>query len=78
MAPTQNVHGSPLTNLAGYEVRYGQSIGALRQTMDVPNPGTTSVRIDRLSAGTWHFTVAAYTNIGAERVPSAMASKTIS
>ncbi len=76
-APTQNVDGSPLTNLAGYEVRYGQSAAALKQTIDIRNPGTTTVRIDRLSAGTWYFTVAAYTNVGVESAPSVAASKTI-
>ena len=77
MAPTQNVDGSPLTNLAGYEVRYGLSVSAMRQAIDIPNPGTTTVRIDRLSAGTWYFTVAAYTNVGVESAPSVTASKTI-
>jgi hypothetical protein len=76
-APTQNVDGSPLTNLAGYEVRYGLSQSAMRQAIDIRNPGTTTVRIEGLTTGTWYFTVAAYTNIGVHSSPSVSASKTI-
>ena len=45
-APTQNEDGTPLTNLAGYKIRYGSSYGALNQVVDVPNPGITSA-VDR-------------------------------
>ena len=76
-APTQNVDGSPLTNLAGYKVRYGQSVSNLTQTVDIPNSGATTTRIEGLSVGTWYFTVAAYTNVGVESSPSDAASKTI-
>ncbi len=77
VAPTQNVDGSALTNLAGYRVRYGLSVGRLAKTAGVPNAGTTSIRIEGLTAGTWYFTVAAYTNVGVEGAQSAAVSKTI-
>lgn len=76
-APTQNEDGSPLTNLAGYKVRYWQSAGALTQTLDIPVAGTTSVRVEALSSGTWHFTVASYTNTGVESAPAGPVTKTI-
>jgi hypothetical protein len=77
IAPTENTDGSPLTNLAGYRVRYGLSVGRLAVSADVPNPGTTSIRIEGLGAGTWYFTVSAYTNVGVEGAQSAAVSKTI-
>ena len=76
-APTQNEDGSPLTNLAGYKVRYGQSAGGLTQTVDVASPGTTTARIEGLAAGTWYFTVASYTNTGVESAPAGPVTKTI-
>ncbi|MFO1393262.1 MAG: putative Ig domain-containing protein [Steroidobacteraceae bacterium] len=78
VAPTTNVDGSPLTNLAGYRVRYGTSAGALNQIVDIGNPGTTTVTISGLSAGTWYFTLASYTNVGVESAQTSPASKTIS
>jgi hypothetical protein len=76
-APTKNEDGTALTNLAGYKVRYGQSAGALSQARDIATPATTSVTIDGLSAGTWYFTVASYTNAGVESAPTGAVSKTI-
>ena len=76
-APTQNEDGTPLTNLAGYKVRYGQTPGALTEVRDIANPATTSVTVEGLSTGTWHFTVASYTNAGVESAPTGAVSKTI-
>ena len=76
-APTQNEDGSALTNLAGYKVRYGQALGALDKVLDVPSAATTRVIIDGLTAGTWYFTVASYTNTGVESAPTGAVSKTI-
>lgn len=76
-APTRNEDGTALTNLAGYKVRYGQSAGALGQMRDIASPATTSVTIEGLSAGTWYFTVASYTNTGVESAPTGAVSKTI-
>jgi hypothetical protein len=76
-APTQNEDGSPLTNLAGYKIRYGQSTGGLTQTVDIGSPSTNTVHIDGLAAGTWYFTVASYTNTGVESAPAGPVTKTI-
>ena len=76
-APTLNEDGTPLTNLAGYKVRYGQTPGALTTIRDIANPATTSVTIEGLSSGTWYFTVASYTNAGVESAPTGAVSKTI-
>jgi hypothetical protein len=76
-APTQNEDGTALTNLAGYRVRYGKSAGALNSLRDITNPATTTVTIPGLTAGTWYFTLSAYTNTGIESDPTAPVSKSI-
>ncbi len=64
--PTNNEDGSTLTDLAGYRIRYGTSQGSLTQTVSVAGPAITSASIEGLSAGTWYFTIAAYTSGGVE------------
>lgn len=75
--PTTNVDGSPLTNLAGYKVRYGQSPISLSQLIDVPSPEITRLTIGGLAPGTWYFTVASYTSTGVESHPAGPVPKTI-
>lgn len=75
--PTQNVDGTPLTNLAGYVIRYGTGVDKLTQEIRIANPGVTTTLVEDLSAATWHFTVSAYTTTGVESSPSVVASKTV-
>ena len=74
--PTSNVDGTPVTNLAGYRVKYGQQASNLSETLSVPSPGITSVVIENLSAGTWYFAVSAYTTANIESDLSNLAQKT--
>lgn len=74
--PTSNVDGTPVTNLAGYRVKYGQQASNLSETVSVPSPGITSVVIENLSAGTWYFAVSAYTTANIESDLSNLAQKT--
>jgi hypothetical protein len=58
-APTTNADGTPLTDLAGYQVYYGPSSGNYTVTLDVGN--TLSVSLSGLTAGqTYYFAVTAY------------------
>jgi len=75
--PTQNTNGSALTNLAGYRISYGTSASSLSRTITVSNPGLSSYVIDGLAAGTWYFSMKAYTSGGAESAASPTVSKTI-
>jgi hypothetical protein len=75
--PTSNVDGTPVTNLAGYRVKYGQQATNLSETVSVPSPGITSVVIENLSAGTWYFAVSAYTTANIESDLSNLAQKTL-
>ena len=77
VAPTSNVDGSPLTNLAGFRIRYGRNLSSLDQSVTISGASTTSYRITGLTTGTWYFTLSAFTNVGVESKPSPAASKTI-
>jgi hypothetical protein len=77
VAPTRNSDGTALTNLAGYQIDYGTSSGALTKTVKVANPGTSSYTVTNLASGTWYFAVQAYTNSGVQSTLSSVTSKTI-
>lgn len=76
--PTTNTDGTPISNLAGFTIDYGNSLGAMTQTIDVPSAAATGHTVQGLTAGTWYFTVTAYTTVGTRSAPSDVASKTIS
>jgi hypothetical protein len=65
-APTENTNGSPLTNLAGYNIHYGTASGDYSQTVSVSNPGLATYVVDNLGPGTYYFSVGAVSSSGAE------------
>lgn len=75
--PVQNTDGSPLTNLAGYVIRYGTSTAALNTRIPIASPGTTSVEITSLTPGNWYFEVAAVNTLNVEGRFSTIVDKTI-
>ena len=77
LPPTSNVDGTPVTNLAGYRVKYGQVASNLTESLSVPHPDVTTVAIENLSAGTWYFAVSAYTTANVESDLSNLAQKTL-
>ena len=75
-APTTNIDGTPLTDLAGYKIYYGPTSGSYTNTLDVGNV-TTSV-VNNLTDGlTYYFTVSAYNSAGVESSFSNEVSKTL-
>jgi hypothetical protein len=76
-APTTRTDGSPLTNLAGYKVRYGNAAGIYPTTITLNNPGITSYVVDNLASGTYFFVLASFDSDGVESDNSSPASKTI-
>ncbi len=76
-AVTQNMDGTTLTNLAGYNIHYGTSAGNMSQTIQVTNPSLTAYVVTNLSSGAWYFAVAAYTSGGTEGALSNVGTKTI-
>jgi hypothetical protein len=76
-APTQRTDDSPLPDLAGYRIYYGNSPDNFSQVVSVNNAGLTTYVIENLSEGTWYFAVAAVDSAGTESGLSNSASKTI-
>jgi hypothetical protein len=62
--PTERTDGSPLTNLAGYRIHYGNARNTYDRLINVNNPGIASYVVDNLSDGTWYFAVTAFTTDG--------------
>jgi hypothetical protein len=69
-APSLNVDGSPLTDLAGYVIRYGRSASALDRSVRIDNAGTTTYVIENLAEGTWYFSLSSLNSSGAESRPT--------
>jgi Putative Ig domain/Fibronectin type III domain len=76
-APILNTNGTAITNLAGYEIKYGTSASNLSTTVKVASASTTSYVIANLAAGTYYFGVSAYNSAGEMSSVSSVASKTV-
>jgi hypothetical protein len=76
-APTKNTDGSPLTNLAGFVVRYGTSSTALNSKISVASASATGVEISSLSPGNWVFAVSAINAANVESQLSTIVGKKI-
>jgi Putative Ig domain len=76
-APTHNEDGTLLTDLAGFEVHYGQVAGQYSETLSLPSAGLTSVSIEDLAPATWYFAVKAVNSAGVQSSFSNEATKTI-
>jgi hypothetical protein len=74
-ASAQNATSSPPPAAA---VPVSGSANLVTQTIDVPSAGATGHTVQGLTAGTWYFTVTAYTNVGTRSAASDVASKSIS
>jgi hypothetical protein len=64
-APTRNVDGTALTNLAGYDIQYrkaGTTGWPFKKT--IANPGATTATIWNLAPGTWVFCMKSFNNVG--------------
>jgi hypothetical protein len=76
--PTMRTDGSPLTNLAGYRIRYGTSSGSYPNALVIQNAGVTSAVVENLPPATYYFVISAFDATGLESGFSATVSKTIS
>jgi hypothetical protein len=73
-APTTNVDGTPLTDLAGYKVYYGTSSGYYPNS--IPLGKVTTYTFNNLASGTYYFVATAFNAAGVESVTSNEVSKT--
>jgi hypothetical protein len=65
-APMVNADGSPLTDLVGYNIRFGKSPGVLDHLVEVRNPGITTYVVDDLAPATWYFAISSVNSEGME------------
>jgi hypothetical protein len=75
--PTQKTDGSPLSDLSGYKIYWGQESGKYTKSVQVNNPGISSYVVDDLGRGTYYFAVTALARDGVESEFSNEATKTI-
>lgn len=75
--PTRNTDGTTLTNLAGYIISYGTSSTSLSRTITVSNAGISSYVVSSLAAGTWYFSIKAYTSTGTQSAASSVVAKSV-
>ena len=75
--PTHNTDGSPLTDLAGFIVRYGTDAAALSSLISVASATATGAQIENLDPGRWYFEVAAITTADVVGLYSPTLSETI-
>ena len=75
--PTENEDGTPLTDLAGFEVLYGRELGQYDYSKTLPNPGLTTYMVEELTGGKWYFTVIAYDFAGNKSRKAVAVSKMI-
>ena len=73
--PTTNTDDTPLTDLAGFRIHYGQSQDQMTRAVEV-GPALTRYVIEGLPAGTWYFGMTAWSP-GGESVMSSLVSTTI-
>lgn len=76
VAPTENTDGTPLTDLAGYWIYYGNSAGIYPNRVEVPDPAALSHTLE-LPAGTYYFVATAYNDSNVESAFSNEAIKTV-
>jgi hypothetical protein len=74
----QNTDGSPLTDLAGYNVYYGKSPVDLSRRVQLPGPNNLQFEARNLDPGEWFFTVSSYNSAGVESAPSISVNTIIS
>jgi hypothetical protein len=77
LPPTQNEDGSPLTDLAGYKIRYGSSPGTYSNTISLDGPGLATYVVEGLTPSRYYFVIASYNKLGVESRNSAEAVVTL-
>lgn len=66
LPPTENEDGSPLTDLAGYRIRYGEAPGAYQKRITLNSAGLATYFIDGLLPTTYYFVLSSVNSRGVE------------
>ena len=65
-APTQNVDGTTLTDLAGYVIYYGTRSGVYDRSVSIDNPSVLSYVVEGLTPNNYYFVATAINSLGEE------------
>lgn len=76
-APTENDDGTPLTDLKGYRLYYGEATQNYAGTIAIDNANMTQHVVDTLPKGTYYFAITAVNGQGLESVYSTEVKTTI-
>ena len=76
-APMRNNDGTPLVDLAGYRIYYGQTPGSYESLVRITNVGVMTYVLDGLSPGTYYLVMTSVNSAGLESAPSAEFSRTV-
>src|SRR5690606_5102868 len=77
-APTENIDGSPLTDLAGYRFYWGTQPDDFSNSITIDSPGIVTYVLEDLVPATYYFSATAVNAEGAESDPSDTTTLTIS
>ncbi|MDH3265384.1 MAG: putative Ig domain-containing protein [Gammaproteobacteria bacterium] len=77
-APTQNADGTPLLDLAGYNLYYGQSESDYSKQVRISNPSVTTYMLENLLPGTYYVVATSFNAQGVESDYSNPAVKNVS
>ena len=75
--PTENEDGSALTDLAGYNLYYGEQEGRYTKRVRIDNPGLTRYVVENLLPKTYYVVATAFNTSGVESSNSGVAVKTV-
>ena len=75
--PTTNADGSPMTDLAGYQVHYGMASQDYSAIVMIDDAATNSIPLDELGPGAWFFAVLAVDRTGNRSAFSLEVSKVV-
>ncbi|HSG98064.1 MAG TPA: fibronectin type III domain-containing protein [Woeseiaceae bacterium] len=64
--PTENSDGSPLLDLAGYNIYFGTSSNSYDNQIQVDNPGLSTYVVENLIPDTYYFSATAFNSSGNE------------
>ena len=64
--PTENEDGSALTDLAGYNIYYGDSAGTYPNWIRIDNPGMSTYVVGNLTPKTYYFVATSLNSMGIE------------
>ncbi len=76
-SPTQNTDGTPLRDLAGFEIDWTRTNNGAKGSVEINNPSVSTYVVENLAAGNYEFTIVALNDDDIESAPSNKAFKSV-